>query len=569
MVARTRLGKHGGARTAQGRFDGKLPTHAVAASVGASTRAAGKIVRVISLAASIGSAAAASGSVGIASSGGATSALTRLGAYGGPRTVQGRFDGKAGGPVTVHTISAAVGTSPGAGGSAVRVVGLSGSVRARGATIGAARRTLHVAAHTGAQDAVGANASAPVTAIVARVGTVAAVGARLTIARSLSASLSNAPGAAVSRPRAARALKGAIRSVAATGGAVARVMHFAAAVESRATAAAATFVAPAVRHTIPERVLLNIEATLDSIAVANGFDHDVVEVSRIDEFGPMFEAYPSISIAEGRGSDSVLLTSSVDRVAGTLDVEIALWVRKDATRATVANALLKDVERALMVDPKRGGLAVDTRLLGSFLTAPEAIDPLAVHVMRVEIDMRHDYDDAFAQGGVQGATFGAFPIAAPAQGNATSVRERVVADLAAGLALISQANGYQNDVVDVTREPVGPWSFEALPGVSIVEAAESKSEPMPGVILCELSIVVLGWDHNADDQEALAQDVNNLLGDIKNAVLADPRRGGEALTTSVVHNAQNVSDVPRPYGGHELGVEIKYRHGRQDPTVAR
>ncbi len=315
---------------------------------------------------------------------------------------------------------------------------------------------------------------------------------------------------------------------------------------------------------IRERIFLNIAATLGSIKLANGFGHDVAEVRRVNAIGFRLRGYPGIVVREGTSQEEELASGATDYQDARIDFEIGLWTREFDDLPEEANALLLDVERALLVDPTRGGLAVDTEIRGNTLVVAAPTQPFATHVVRVSVLERHDLRDPMAAAGIAGGSYGVFPILAPAQDQALSARERIVRDLVAAIEGIAGLAG-------VPRMASSPHDMPDFPSVIVVEGGESKGDGVAGpvgLITSEFEVMLFVWERDLDG-ERLPAEVNAILAEVKRAVLADPGRGGDALSTRVMGTVQEVDESGQPFGLHRVTVRITYRHDRLDPTRSR
>jgi hypothetical protein len=230
-----------------------------------------------------------------------------------------------------------------------------------------------------------------------------------------------------------------------------------------------------------------------------------------------------------------------------------------------------DVERALMHDYTRGGLAIETRILGNGLVSPEIANPLGQHLVRVAIDYQHDHGNPFAIDGVTGPGFGTFPITPAAKDGTDSAREQIVADLQTTLQGVTTANGYQNTLVEVVREPRSPEHAQAYPFATLLEINERKQEGGElspyGLLGCLLDCVVVVWAREPHDSEKLAPEANELLADVKRALMVDKTRGGLAITTRMLGNEPDTDETGLPFGTHSARVQVWYRHSRTDPTL--
>lgn len=158
-----------------------------------------------------------------------------------------------------------------------------------------------------------------------------------------------------------------------------------------------------------------------------------------------------------------------------------------------------------------------------------------------------------------------------AKENSLSVRERIVQGIETALLAVDGTGSYRYDVRRAIRGQQHKGKLQVYPSCYIYEVSERKGEgnfsPL-GVVGCVLSIVVVIWGREPDDG-GRPTEANELLGDLKRAVLANQQWGGLAISTRIVSNKQELSEALVPYGGNALSLEIIYRHLRTDPSAVR
>lgn len=155
--------------------------------------------------------------------------------------------------------------------------------------------------------------------------------------------------------------------------------------------------------------------------------------------------------------------------------------------------------------------------------------------------------------------------------NTLSVREEVVRNLVSTLEGVTVANGYKFDVERVVRGQSMSRRLKVYPSVYVFEITERKvitPEAPLDLYVCQLTVLVIPWlrDPNVPDR---FENVNELVADVKKALLVDGTRNGFALSTKLSGNRQKVTDSLEPYGGSQVTVEITYRHLRTDPSAVR
>jgi hypothetical protein len=110
-----------------------------------------------------------------------------------------------------------------------------------------------------------------------------------------------------------------------------------------------------------ERIAADLETTLRKVTVSNGYHQDVALVARPTRLGGVALQDRLVLLGQGEPTEA----EAPDGFKAWLQPWPTLLVsrpsEKDATPAdTLVNRFRCDVEKALMEDPTRGGLALDT-----------------------------------------------------------------------------------------------------------------------------------------------------------------------------------------------------------------
>lgn len=146
-----------------------------------------------------------------------------------------------------------------------------------------------------------------------------------------------------------------------------------------------------------------------------------------------------------------------------------------------------------------------------------------------------------------------------------SVRERVIANVVTTLQGITEANGYEFDMAEVTRIPQGVLNFASAtyPKCLVIEDSEDIQEGVPTYFttrMLHLSLACWAWQYFD-----LSQAVNKLLANVEKALSVDHTRGGVAVDTDFISNTTILANDVIPYGGVEIKLDIHYRHKTGDP----
>lgn len=146
---------------------------------------------------------------------------------------------------------------------------------------------------------------------------------------------------------------------------------------------------------IHEKIVKNIKTTLEGIKVSNGYANTVRSVQRLNHEGQTTGEPPYIVVL-AEPEETRDLPSSLTRVE--LPISIAVVIRIDdkvekRSADEVVNSWAADVEKAMKVDPLRGGNAIDTRKIGGRQIDLEEGDPRVIVAIGFRVTFFHAYGD--------------------------------------------------------------------------------------------------------------------------------------------------------------------------------
>lgn len=143
-----------------------------------------------------------------------------------------------------------------------------------------------------------------------------------------------------------------------------------------------------------EYILENLKTTLEGITVVGGYSNTILSVQRWNQKGNPLQAVPCIVINSGLEEKK---PEPNPQATCKFSVYLDVWMRQDddATDPSdkISASLLADVEKALMVDPTRGGYAEDTNIINN--TPFETVDgqPSFGIIVELEIIYKHKLTD--------------------------------------------------------------------------------------------------------------------------------------------------------------------------------
>lgn len=114
---------------------------------------------------------------------------------------------------------------------------------------------------------------------------------------------------------------------------------------------------------IAEKILANIKTTLEGITIAAGYNNTVQIVYRDPIAALDLQKYPAIFIAVGSDDTDPMAKSVAHR---SLNFTLEIWIRPQKDISKSLESIRADVQKAMMVDPRRGTNAVNTLERSSF-----------------------------------------------------------------------------------------------------------------------------------------------------------------------------------------------------------
>lgn len=144
----------------------------------------------------------------------------------------------------------------------------------------------------------------------------------------------------------------------------------------------------------------NIQATLETVTVENGYANTLRSVQRFQQGGQQLSAVPVAVLIEG-GDDIEIegpLSGSLSLTSRTLTVSIVLIHRQDLdtdgrSASEIMNTIIADVQKAMLVDYTRGVVALDTLEAGIGEMDVEEGQPELVQTIGYRIRYRHRRTD--------------------------------------------------------------------------------------------------------------------------------------------------------------------------------
>ncbi len=142
--------------------------------------------------------------------------------------------------------------------------------------------------------------------------------------------------------------------------------------------------------TVREKILANIQSTLQTITTLNGYDNTIVSVQRWDKRGNALKDVPCVIVSSGPEQKD---ESPHPMFTCHLTVYLDVWIRQDAADTTVTDSILSsllgDIGKALMVDYTRGGFAKNTVMRNNVPFESVEGQPHAGIIIEIEIVYQH------------------------------------------------------------------------------------------------------------------------------------------------------------------------------------
>ena len=146
---------------------------------------------------------------------------------------------------------------------------------------------------------------------------------------------------------------------------------------------------------IRERIFQSVKTALELIKGAPDYNItidpnsiNIVHGTREEYDTPNIYIYPSIESVDIEKAEK-------GKIFKTISIELEMWLKaksKDELNVLV-NRGLADMEKALMVDPHRGDLAIDTRLVSSDVFIESIGTDKAGVILSIEVDYQQSYGD--------------------------------------------------------------------------------------------------------------------------------------------------------------------------------
>lgn len=150
-------------------------------------------------------------------------------------------------------------------------------------------------------------------------------------------------------------------------------------------------------ESIKERIMQNVVEALSTISIANGYENDIASIQRQGLDVLSLKDVPLLYVFDGE--DLVMRDKKTfPHTYRRLELYVSVAARPDSnvesrSGSTVLNSLLSDVERCLMADRTRSGLAIGTDSPDWMEAAFEDDMPHLAKALRFTIDYRHDHQD--------------------------------------------------------------------------------------------------------------------------------------------------------------------------------
>lgn len=146
--------------------------------------------------------------------------------------------------------------------------------------------------------------------------------------------------------------------------------------------------------TIREKILDNIKTALDGISIVGGYVNNIASVQKYAQQGNDLSSVPCAIISAGQENKEHRPSFIV---ACSLTVLIDVYTIAPTDTDASLNSLLGDVEKALMVDYTRGGIANNTKITQVIPFESTEGQPYCGLIISVDIDYYHKSSDSTQQ----------------------------------------------------------------------------------------------------------------------------------------------------------------------------
>jgi len=155
---------------------------------------------------------------------------------------------------------------------------------------------------------------------------------------------------------------------------------------------------PPATESVRERVIQDLEAAVAAIdATAGGgllYYNTMGEVVRWEAWEP--ERRSPLAMVIGLGSTEDDSTHQVTTVEMSFVVIVSFEIADGANSQRDLSRLVDDVRRAIVADPQRSGLALDTHVTGTDYQLPSDDWPYAGGRVEGNVTYRHKYGDPYS-----------------------------------------------------------------------------------------------------------------------------------------------------------------------------
>lgn len=152
-----------------------------------------------------------------------------------------------------------------------------------------------------------------------------------------------------------------------------------------------------------------------------------------------------------------------------------------------------------------------------------------------------------------------------------SIQEQIIKKVAAALAQITVANGYQNTIASVQRFMASGINLNTLPTI-LVKEGDCAKEPGQSKYLSvrrrmELYLVVAVKHDETADPRSGGEILNSFTADIEKRLAGSSNWDGLAILTEPPDYLDMDVDAETPHLARGLRTEIVYEHLRTDPRA--
>lgn len=148
---------------------------------------------------------------------------------------------------------------------------------------------------------------------------------------------------------------------------------------------------------------------------------------------------------------------------------------------------------------------------------------------------------------------------------ADTIAEKIIANIETVLKTITTANGYNNTVKTVSRDPLTALDIQAFPAVFVEIGSDVPESGAKSVNRRTLNLTVEFW---VMPHKNMAKSVESLRGDIQKALMVDPRRAGNAVDTVERETNYILILEEQPAAAGQIAYSVNYRTKIDDPFTA-